>query len=341
MMSIRFFVLKEDKVMKHGNQTILLAASALLGIATLTGCGSSAPKVGILTFGSFEALTNATDGFVAALSDAGFKDGDKISLIKQNPEADMATNTSMAQTLAASCSLVYGVATPSASALKNAISTMGSDIPLVFSAVTDPVGAKLVASLDKPGANVTGASDLGPIAEEINLLSEFSGIDKVAVLYNSAESNSIYQINIAQPLMEAKGWSVVAKTVTKANEITAAVSAIDSDVDALFIPTDDLVAANMATVKSANEARTGHPLIIAGCDSGMISGSVLAMGVDYYQLGVQAGQMAAKILNGTKPADIPVETSEKSVVKINKTWATSLGISLPEALLATPGAVII
>ena len=81
--------------MKHGNQTILLAASALLGIATLTGCGSSAPKVGILTFGSFEALTNATDGFVAALSDAGFKDGDKISLVKQNPEADMATNTSM------------------------------------------------------------------------------------------------------------------------------------------------------------------------------------------------------------------------------------------------------
>ena len=320
---------------------IALAACSLSCLA-LVSCGGNASvkKIGILQFGTFEALTNAKTGFISALEEAGFKDGDKIKITISNPETDSATNKSMADTLASGMDLVYGIATPSATALKNSVDTTGRGIPVLFSAVTDPVGAKLVDSLDKPGHNVTGMSDLGPIKEEINLLKLFDNIDKVATLITGTEANSIYQEAIAKQVIADNGWSETAKTINNATEITAAVTSIPADVDALWIPTDDTIAANITAIKSANESRS-TPLIVLGCDVGMIKGCVVGMGVDYTELGRQAGQQAVKILNGTAPADIPVGTGDKSLITINKTWATTLGLSLPANLLATSGATII
>jgi len=325
--------------MKHGNKTIVLLASLLVGAAALSGCDSGKTKVGILQFGTFEALTNAKNGFVEALADEGFKDGEQIEITVKNPEADSATNSQMAGVLAAASDLVYGIATPSATALKNAVTSAGREIPVVFSAVTDPVGAKLVAALDQPGANVTGMSDLGPISEELNLLAKFVGIDKVDTLYTSTESNSVYQIAIARTTIAANGWGETDHSVNNASEIASAIAAVSDDVDALFLPTDDTIAANMAMVKNANESRA-KPLIILGCDVGMIDGCVIAMGVDYFELGKQAGLMAAQILTGTDPADIPVGTGDSSLLDINKTWADALGVAIPAEILATTGAEI-
>jgi len=322
-------------------KTTLTLLSALLVTTALASCGKTGTKkVGILQFGSFDALTKAKDGFVEGLSEAGFTDGSNIEIKVLNPEADSGSNKQMADTLAAGQDLVYGIATPSATALKNSVDSTGRNIPVVFSAVTDPVGAKLVASLEKPGANVTGMSDLGPIEKELDLLDLFSGIDKVATLITATESNSIYQEDIAKTVLAKKGLTEVAKSINNATEISAAVTSIPSDVDALWIPTDDTIAANMATIKSAVEGRT-TPLIVMACDVGMISGSIIAMGVDYEELGKQAGEKAAKILNGADPASIPVETADKSVISINQTWATKIGLTLPEALLKTEGAKVI
>jgi putative ABC transport system substrate-binding protein len=321
-------------------KTTLTLLSALLVTTALASCGKGVKKVGILQFGSFDALTKAKDGFIAGLSEAGFNDGSNIEIKILNPEADSGSNKQMADTLAAGQDLVYGIATPSATALKNSVDSTGRNIPVVFSAVTDPVGAKLVASLEKPGANVTGMSDLGPIEKELDLLDLFSGIDKVATLITATEANSIYQEDIAKAILAKKGLTEVAKSINNATEISAAVSSIPSDVDALWIPTDDTIAANMATIKSAVEGRTS-PLIVMACDVGMIDGSVIAMGVDYEELGKQAGAKAAKILNGADPASIPVETADKSVISINKTWATKIGLNLPDALLKTEGAKVI
>jgi putative ABC transport system substrate-binding protein len=322
-------------------KNLLILAALTLSCASLVSCNSSSKSVGVLKIGSFDALNNAENGFVKGLENAGFVNGKNITLKSDNANGDGATDTAMAQALASSCDMVLGISTTSATALKAAVDAVGNAIPVLFTAATDPVGAGLIASMEKPGGNVTGTSDLGPIEAEINLLKNFTSIDTVAFLYTQSESNSVVQLKIAQPLIEKAGWTFVSKPITAANEITSAVSSLSADVDAVLIPTDNTIAENMANVKAGNEARTGHPLIVAGCDSGMIDGAVIAMGVDYYKLGLQTGAMAAKILNGAKPADVPAEYNTDAVIKVNKTWATSLGLEIPAAITSTEGAEII
>jgi len=322
-------------------KNLMILAALTLSCFSLVSCNSASKTIGVLKIGSFDALNNAETGFVKGLENAGFVNGKNITLKSDNANGDGATNTAMAQTLASSCDMVLGISTTSATALKAAVDAVGNAIPVLFTAATDPVGARLIKSMDKPGGNVTGTSDLGPIEAEINLLKNFSAIDTVAFLYTQSESNSVVQLKIAQPLIEKAGWTFLSKPVTAANEISSAVSSLSSDVDVLLIPTDNTIAENMANVKAGNEARTGHPLIVAGCDSGMINGSVIAMGVDYYKLGVQTGAMAGKILNGIKPADIPAEYNTDAVIKVNQTWATSLGISIPSTITSAQGVEII
>lgn len=322
-------------------KNLMILAALTLSCFSLASCNSASKTIGVLKIGSFDALNNAETGFVKGLADAGFVNGKNITLKSDNANGDGATNTAMAQTLASSCDMVLGISTTSATALKAAVDAVGNAIPVLFTAATDPVGAGLIKSMDKPGGNVTGTSDLGPIEAEINLLKNFTTIDTVAFLYTQSESNSVVQLKIAQPLIEKAGWTFLSKPITAANEIPSAIASLSTDVDVLLIPTDNTIAENMANVKAGNESRTGHPLIVAACDSGMIDGAVIAMGVDYYKLGVQTGAMAAKILNGTKPADIPAEYNTDAVVKVNQTWATSLQISIPSAITSTQGVEII
>lgn len=323
-------------------KTKLLATMALSALL-LAGCGegSSDAKtaIGILQFGSFEALENAKLGFVDTLEKSSIKD--KISIEVKNAAANGADNTSMAKTLAGSKDLLYGIATPSASALKNAVGSLGWNTPVLFSAVTDPAGANLVQNAAAPEGNCTGVSDLGPIAEELEILTRFDGVDNVVSLFTSTEVNSVYQVNIAETWMQEHGVSFSRKTITAASEISSAVAAIGDHVDAIFLPTDDTIANSMNVIKSANAARTSK-LIIVGSDIGMIDGTTFSMGVDYYECGVQAARMAEKIIGeGKAIKDIPVETCDTSKIKINKTLATELGITIPESVLSIEGAVIV
>lgn len=316
----------------------LIAISALL----LGGCGSGngKTKIGVLQFGSFEALQKATDGFVDTLKASEIKD--KIEIAISNPNADGATNTSMASTLAPNNDLLYGVATPSASALKSAVASFGLDTPVLFSAVTNPVGAKLVTSLDKPGGNCTGVSDLSDIASQLEILTKFD-VHKVVSFYTASEVNSVYQADIADAWLKSHNIEHVRKTITSASEISSALdmSSIPADVDALFIPTDDTISNAIGQVKQANETRTDK-LIITACDVGMIGGSIFCSGINYYNAGVQAANMAISIIKeGKKPADIPVQDCQTSEITINQTWATSLGLTIPQEVLNIQGAKII
>lgn len=324
---------------------ILLSSIALLGSLTLAGCSSpsggegAVTQIGILQFGSFGALIKAKDGFVETLEASEIKD--KVNITVSNPEADSAVNASMASTLASTSDLLYGIATPSACALKNAVDSLGVPTPILFSAVTNAIGANLVANLDRPEGNCTGVLDIGPIADELDILSKFPSVNKVASFFTATEVNSVYQVGIAEEWMDAHSIAHTRVTITNASEIGAALAGIPSDVDAVFLPTDDTIANSIQAVRAANEERVDK-LIIVGSDTGMADSTVFSMGVDYYRCGVQAAEMAIQLLKDSKEiAEIPVETCDVHEIVVNQTWANRLGIEIPAEVLAVPGVRVI
>ena len=322
--------------MKKGT-LCLMSALLLGGLASCNG-GGNKKEIGVLQFGSFPALENAKKGFVETLQNSAIKDDIKITV--KNADANSGNNSTMASTLASTCDLVYGVATPSAKALKSNVDSLGSNIPVLFAAVTNPKGAALVNNLEAPEGNCTGVVDLGPYEAELQYASLFEGVDKITSFYTSTEVNSVYQAELAEAWMDNHHIEHRRDTITSAAEIKSKFAAIPDDVDAVFLPTDDTVADKIALIKEANRERV-HPLIVVGSDVGMIEACTFALGVDFYKCGVQAANLAISILkDGKNISELPVERCEVSQLMINKTEADSLGIAIPQALLDVEGAEI-
>lgn len=321
----------------------LAAVVAVMTAIALTACSSSGStesaentettesteasgdeyKIGILQLTQHPALDKANEGFIAALDDAG------ISYIvdQQNASGDQPTCQTIAEKLVNDGNdLIYAIATPAA----QAVAGMTKDIPVVISAVTDPAESGLVADNAAPGGNVTGASDLTPVADQISLLKQLIPDAKtVGVLYCSAESNSAIQAQMAKEACEANGLEAVDFTVSSTNEIQTVVESMVGKVDAIYAPTDNTIANGMATVAMiAND--NGLPVICG--ESGMVeSGGLATYGIDYYQLGYMAGEMAVDILvNGTNPGDIPVGylSADKCEFAVNEETAAKLGIDV-------------
>ena len=280
-------------------------------------------KIGMLQLRQHPALDKANEGFIAALDDAGIS----YTVDQQNASGDQPTCQTIAEKLVNDGNdLIYAIATPAA----QAVAGMTKDIPVVISAVTDPAESGLVADNAAPGGNVTGASDLTPVADQISLLKQLIPDAKtVGVLYCSAESNSAIQAQMAKEACEANGLEAVDFTVSSTNEIQTVVESMVGKVDAIYAPTDNTIANGMATVAMiAND--NGLPVICG--ESGMVeSGGLATYGIDYYQLGYMAGEMAVDILvNGTNPGDIPVGylSADKCEFAVNEETAAKLGIDV-------------
>lgn len=280
-------------------------------------------KIGILQLTQHPALDKANEGFIAALDYAGIS----YTVDQQNASGDQPTCQTIAEKLVNDGNdLIYAIATPAA----QAVAGMTKDIPVVISAVTDPAESGLVADNAAPGGNVTGASDLTPVADQISLLKQLIPDAKtVGVLYCSAESNSAIQAQMAKEACEANGLEAVDFTVSSTNEIQTVVESMVGKVDAIYAPTDNTIANGMATVAMiAND--NGLPVICG--ESGMVeSGGLATYGIDYYQLGYMAGEMAVDILvNGTNPGDIPVGylSADKCEFAVNEETAAKLGIDV-------------
>ena len=280
-------------------------------------------KIGILQLTQHPALDKANEGFIAALDDAGIS----YTVDQQNASGDQPTCQTIAEKLVNDGNdLIYAIATPAA----QAVAGMTKDIPVVISAVTDPAESGLVADNAAPGGNVTGASDLTPVADQISLLKQLIPDAKtVGVLYCSAESNSAIQAQMAKEACEANGLEAVDFTVSSTNEIQTVVESMVGKVDAIYAPTDNTIANGMATVAMiAND--NGLPVICG--ESGMVeSGGLATYGIDYYQLGYMAGEMAVDILvNRTNPGDIPVGylSADKCEFAVNEETAAKLGIDV-------------
>ncbi len=305
----------------------LLASSLVLG---LTACGSStttSQTVGIIQLVQHPALDATNEGFKDALEEAGIE----VTYDDQNAQGEIANCDSIASKFVNDgVDLIYAIATPAA----QSAASKTTDIPIVVSAVTDPASAGLVQSNENPGTNVTGASDLTPVKEQIDLLNQLIPTAKtIGVMYNSSEDNSIFQAEMAKAAIEDAGMTYQAYTVSESNAIQQVVESAVGKVDAIYIPTDNLLADGMATVAMVcNENKI--PTIVG--EAGMVSnGGLATYGIDYYELGRLAGLQAVEILkNGATPSTMPVVylNKEECELTINQTTADVLGITIPADL---------
>lgn len=316
--------------------TALLASVAL--VASLTACGSSSSssepksldevKIGAIQLAEHPALDKAYEGFKDALTEAGIKE-DQIDF--QNAQGDQSNCETIANKFVNdNDDLIYAIATPAAQAVKGKT----DEIPVVVSAVTDPAAAGLVESNEEPGGNVTGASDMNPIDQQIDLLTKLvPDAKKVAIMYCSSEDNSIVQADLAEKVLKEKGIEVERATVSESNQISQVTESLIGKVDAVYIPTDNMLAEGMSQVAAITN-ENNLPTIVG--ESNMCeNGGMATYSIDYYELGKMAGTMAVDILNGKKPAEMPVQYQEadKLQLYINTKVADQLGITIPEDLM--------
>lgn len=307
---------------------LLLAAAMMLG---LCACGGSATKykIGILKMMDHTALNAAEEGFVAALSDNGLKDGDNLTIDYKNANGDSNNYSTIAdQFVMDKKDLVLAIATPAAQAMAAKTTT----IPILATAVTSFTEAGLVDSDEAPGGNVSGTTDMNPIAEQIDLLFELCPDAKtVGFLYCSSEDNSRLQVEIAKGILDDMGVAYTERTVSGQNEVQQATTSIVSECDAIYIPTDNIFSASMPLVEEAT-VQAGIPVITG--ENGMAeSGGLASLGLTYYDIGYQAGLMAVDILvNGADISKMPVTGASKFEYYINKNVADGLGIDIPADL---------
>lgn len=280
-------------------------------------------KIGVLQLVQHSALDAANKGFIQALDDAGIN----YTVDQQNASGDQPTCQTIASKLVNDGDdLILAIATPAAQAVAGAT----SDIPILLTAVTDPAESDLVAKNDAPGGNVSGTSDLTPVKEQIDLLKQILPDAKtVGILYCSAESNSEIQAKMAREAIEAQGMKAVDYTVSNSNEIQTVVTSMVGNVDAIYAPTDNTIAAGMATVAMvAND--NGIPTICG--EEGMVdAGGLATYGIDYFELGYLTGQQAVRILTeGADISQMPIEylPAEKCNLSVNEETAKTLGIDV-------------
>ena len=304
-----------------------LTALALTACGASGGAGSASPeqdgsyKIGVLQLTEHGALDQTNEGFIDALDDAGIS----YTVDQQSAQNDQST----CQTIASKFvndgdDLIFAIATPAAQAVAGAT----TEIPIVGSAITDYAESGLVASNEAPGGN--GSSDLTPVEDQIDLLRQLLPDAKtVGILYCSAESNSGVQVSLAEKALDAAGIAHERYSVSSSNEIQQMVESMVGKVDAIYAPTDNTIAAGMATVSMvANE--TALPVIV-GCDTMVQDGGLASYSINYRDLGYKAGEMAVKILaEGADPADMPIEylSSAECQLIVNQATADALGIDI-------------
>ncbi len=316
-------------------KSIIVALSAVTMIAAVAGCGSDTSnkgqlKIGVIQLVEHPSLDAANKGFVEGLASKGYKDGDKIKIDQQNAQADQSNLNSISQRFVSDKKdLILAIATPSAQSIANAT----KDIPITGTAITDYVSSKLVQSNEHPGGNVTGTSDMTPVNKEVDLIIALvPNVKKIGAIYSSSEVNSQIQVEQMRVYAATKGIEVVEATVSNVNDIQqAAQNLANQNVQAIYTPTDNIVASAMANLASITDAAN---IPVFAADEGMTKiGGVATYSVDYYQLGYQTGLMAAKILSGeAKPADMAIETQKNIKLTVNEERAKKLGITIPESL---------
>ncbi len=282
------------------------------------------------------ALDAARDGIKEGLAKAGFVDGDTIKFVYESAQGQPATAAQIArQFVGDAATVIVPISTPSAQAAVAAT----RDIPIVFTAVTDPLGAQLVASLDKPGGNVTGVSDLSPLQDHIDLIKEITpDVKNLGVIYNPGEPNSVSLIALLKQLAGPSGLTIVESPATKSADAQQAARALVDRVDAIYVPTDNtIVSALEGVVAVAEENKI--PLYAGDTDS-VGRGAIASVGFNYHDVGLQTAELVVRVLKGEKPGDIPVEYASGTDLFVNPGAAEKMGVTIPQAVIDRANTVV-
>ncbi|MFN2340216.1 MAG: ABC transporter substrate-binding protein [Halanaerobium sp.] len=312
--------------MKKNFSILIILTVFLVLVSSLTGAQEY--RIGISQFVEHPALDAAREGFIEGLAEEGFNE-ENIEFIEQNAQADMATAQTIAQQFKNNdLDLVLAIATPNAQAAANVI----SDTPVLFTAVTDPLEAGIVESMEVPGGNLTGTTDMNPVADQIKLIQEFlPEITDLGILYNPGEVNSVVQVDLAKETAEKMGIKLHEGTVSNSSEVSLAASSLVGDVDAIYVPTDNIIVSALPSV--LNITNQNNIPVFASENGQVRQGAIATLGIDYKLLGIQTGKMAARVLNGADPAEMAVESSDELKLYLNTKAAENLSLEIPAAVL--------
>ena len=299
-------------------------------ILSLLSCKKTSQiKIGVLQLIEHNALDSAYKGFVDGLKEAGYENGKNIIIDYQNAQGEQANCITIGQKFINDKSdLILAIATPAAQAIAN----MTKDIPILITSVTDPADSKLVANNNAPGGNVTGTSDLTPVEAQIELLKEIiPNVKTVGLLYCSSEQNSVFQINIAKKKLDSMGIKYIDIAISNLNEIQQVIQNVVGKVEAIYTPTDNMIANGMATVALMTEP--AKLPVICGEGGMTMLGGTATYGINYYELGKLTSTQAVSILKGDKKtSEMPIEYLQKFDLVVNTNMIESIGLTIPESL---------
>ncbi|HBT65876.1 MAG TPA: ABC transporter substrate-binding protein, partial [Ruminococcaceae bacterium] len=286
--------------MKNFRKIIAFILSAIMTLS-FASCSDSSLKVGIIQIAPHASLDNCYEGIVEGLKQAGYENGKNITIDYQNANGETATSNLMAKKMVSSkYDIIIGIATPAAMSAYSA--TRNTDIPVVFSAVSDPVTIQIVKSLEKPEYNCTGTTDVLNLEAQMEMIRTFlPNAKKIGVLYTTSEQNSVTHLNKFKSIAPDYGFEIVAVGVTNATEVaTAAKTLVSKGIDCINNFTDNNVVNNLSSV--LNAANTANIPVFGSEVEQVKNGCIAAEGLDYVHLGRETGMMAAKILEGDAKA---------------------------------------
>jgi putative ABC transport system substrate-binding protein len=334
--------------MKNKRILKLVGSACMVVVITLTlvlisGCtgggGGEVYKIGIDQYATHPALDAAREGFEDALTAAVNATGGNVTYNEQNAQGEATTAATIADSFVSQgVDLILAIATPCAQAA--ALAVDGTDIPVVFNSVTNPVVAGIVNNWTVPGGQVTGVSDIAPVEPQLELIGDILAANnltfgKLGVIYNPGEDNSVYQVDTQLPeAIEALDLTieVVKSPAYSTADVSAAAEALVGQVDAIWVPTDNTVVSAFEAVVAVAE-ENDIPLFAADTST-VERGAIGCWGLDYHDVGYASGEMAADILlNGADPATMPVQTAPANLLYLNTMAANETGITIPQALI--------
>ena len=301
------------------------------GSETSSGTEARLIEIGLTQIVEHPALDATRQGIIDGLKEAGYEDGKQIRIDFQSAQGEQPVAQQIAEKFVADKKdVIVAIATPSAQAVVQA--TKNNPIPVVFSAVTDPLSAGLVSDLQKPGGHITGTSDLVPVKIQMELFDRLGlDVSNVGIIYNAGEANSVALMKDIKVAAEELGLNIVEATVANATEVQQAAQSLVGRVDGLYLITDNTLAQGVAAV--IDIANSNKIPAISSVDSYVEQGALATIGLDYYLHGRLTAQVVVDILQGKNPSDLPVRYNEDLSLIINTKTVELLGIDVPAAVL--------